>query len=350
MTTCLITGAPGWLANQLIDVLVNRSPDFDVAGGARTGSQIRCLVNPGADAGPIRSIAEDVELCHGDLRSSDAVRQFCHGAEGSTLFHLAGVIHPTSGMKEFFAVNLQGTRVLLEAAEAAGIKRAVVVSSNSPCGFNPDRNHLFDESSPYNPYMGYGRSKMLMEQMVRQVQERGKIETVVIRPPWFYGPHQPARQTLFFRMIRLGKFPIVGDGENLRSLAYVGNICQGLLLAESTPVANGRTYWIADRRPYTMNEIVTTIERLMEKEFGLPVAHKRMHLPACASDVAELVDGALQRLGVYHQKIHVLSEMSRSIACSIARAEQELAYRPAIELEDGMRRALRWCVQMGMDL
>src|SRR3990172_3264537 len=98
------------------------------------------------------------------------------------------------------------------------------------------------------------------------VQQRAeKIETVLVRAPWFYGPNQPPRQTLFFKMIRDGKAPIVGNGENFRSMAYVDNLCQGLILAAITERANGQIYWIADRKPYSMNEITDTIERLLEK-------------------------------------------------------------------------------------
>jgi nucleoside-diphosphate-sugar epimerase len=42
--------------------------------------------------------------------------------------------------------------------------------------------------------------------------------------------------------------------------------------------------------------------------------------------------------------------MNKTIACSIAKAEQELGYRPAVELEDGMRRSLAWCLERGMEL
>jgi nucleoside-diphosphate-sugar epimerase len=183
------------------------------------------------------------------------------------------------------------------------------------------------------------------------VRERAsKIETVIIRAPWFYGPNQPPRQTVFFRMIRDGKAPIVGPGDNLRSMAYVDNLCQGLLLAASHAQANGQVYWIADRRPYSMNEIIDTIERLLETEFGQRCAHKRMRLPGLASEVAWLADKSLQALGIYHQKIHVLSEMNKTIACSVARAERELGYDPTIALEEGMRRSLRWCVENGQSL
>ncbi len=134
------------------------------------------------------------------------------------------------------------------------------------------RDHRFDESSPYNPYMNYGRSKMLMEQAVQAANRSGRLETVIVRPPWFYGPYQPPRQSLFFRMIRDGKAPIVGDGNNLRSMAYVDNLSQGLILAAGTPLAAGQTYWVADERSYTMNEVIDTVERLLETEFDIPCA------------------------------------------------------------------------------
>jgi nucleoside-diphosphate-sugar epimerase len=170
------------------------------------------------------------------------------------------------------------------------------------------------------------------------------MEAVIIRAPWFYGPHQPPRQGLFFEMIRDGKAPIVGDGRNFRSMAYTGNLAQGLILAAITPGAAGQTYWIADEEAYTMNEIIDTIERLLETEFGQTCAHKRMRLPGIASEVALLVDKALQGVGLYHQKIHVLSEMNKSIACTTEKAQKELGYRPTVALEEGMRRSLLWWV------
>ena len=93
-----------------------------------------------------------------------------------------------------------------------------------------------------------------------------------------------------------------------------------------------------------------TVERLMEEEFGLPVAHRRLRLPYLAGQVAQLADGTLQALGFYHQKIHVLSEMNKTIACSIAKAARELGYDPTVELEEGMRRSLAWWLERGIPL
>ncbi len=338
----LVTGGAGWLGSRLVGALINGLPEC-AAWMPRPSPdlRVRCLVLPGEDAALIEELGDRVEIVRGDITRAEDCARLCQGAQGATLYHVAGIIHPQR-RADFYRVNVDGTRNVLEAAIAAGVRRAVVMSSNSPCGTNPHPDHVFDEASPYNPYMHYGRSKMHMEQLVSALQQAGKIESVVIRAPWFYGPNQPPRQSLFFRMIRDGKGPLVGGGGNRRSMAYVDNLCQGLILAASTEAANGRTYWIADERPYAMSEIVDTVERLLETEFGQTCVHKRMRLPGLASEVAFLVDKTLQGLGLYHQKIHVLSEMNKTIACSVEKAKAELGYRPVVGLEEGMRRSLKW--------
>jgi nucleoside-diphosphate-sugar epimerase len=294
--------------------------------------------------------SERIEAVPGDLRDASSLDALCAGAEGGVLFHCAGIVHPLRRTREFREVNVEGTRSVLDAALRAGVRRAVVMSSNSPMGLNPNREHRFDERSPYDPYMGYGRSKMEMEQLVAAIQQDTRIETVVVRAPWFYGPSQPARQTEFFSMIRRGGAPIVGDGENLRSMAYLDNLAQGLLLCARDPAANGETYWIADERPYSMNEIVDTVERLMEQEFGLEVAHRRLRLPGVVSEIARAADWTIQKVGLYQQKVHVLSEMNKHIACSIEKAKRELGYEPRVALEEGMRRSLGWCRDEGITI
>ena len=266
----LLTGATGWLGSRFLEKLYeDRGTDV-----------VRCLVPRGMDPSPLTAISDQVAVSAGDLQDAASLREFCRGAEGATLFHIAGIIHPRF-RREFGQINAEGTRTLLGAARDAGVERVVVMSSNSATGCNPHRDHLFDEASPYNPYMGYGRSKAEMERIVQEAQAAGEIETVIIRSPWFYGPNQPERQTQFFRMIKAGRFPILGDGEQKRSMAYVDNLCQGLLLASKVSEAVGQTYWIADERPYTINEIVDTVEAVLQEDFGIRCTGRRMRLPSC---------------------------------------------------------------------
>jgi nucleoside-diphosphate-sugar epimerase len=340
----LITGAPGWLGSRLVEALVRGVP------GARSplGIQrrVRCLVRPGADVASLASLGE-VEIVEGDLTDAASLEAFAKDAAGATVFHAAGIIHPMHGTREILNVNVQGTANVLAAAVGARARRFVFVSSNSPIGVGATRAQVFDETSPYHPYMTYGRSKQRAEEIVNDASARGAIETVIIRPPWFYGPGQPARQTRFVEMIRRGRVPIVGDGTNVRSVAYVDNICHGLLQVEAVAAAAGQTYWIADRVPQTMNAIVETIERVLVDDFQIPVARKRVRLPNVVSEAAWLCDRALQSMGLYQQEIHVLSEMNKTIACSTAKAEREVGYAPEVELREGWRRSIAWMREQG---
>jgi nucleoside-diphosphate-sugar epimerase len=345
----LVTGFPGWLGNRLMNFLHEPHPDYPATRRQPRFDRVRCLVLPGTPAEAVRGRYPDLEVVEGDIRDPAAVGRLCAGAQGATVFHLAGIIHPRR-IKDLFDINTGGTRHLLAAASAAGVRRIVATSSNSPAGASRDPSTRFDEQSPYHPYMAYGRSKKLMEDDLNAAHASGALETTILRPCWFYGPEQPPRQSQFFQMIRQGKAPIVGDGESRRSMSYVDNTSLGLLLAAAAPEAAGQTYWIADERAYSMNEIVDTVENLLENEFGMEVAHDRMRLPSIASEVALAVDATIQRTGFYEQRIHVLSEMNKTIACTVEKARAELGYQPRVELQEGMRRSIRWCIEAGQEI
>jgi nucleoside-diphosphate-sugar epimerase len=344
----IVTGGSGWLGRRLVRALRSGLEDVPelAAGSARP---VRCLAPAGSDRALITASDPEARCVPGDLTDAASLAPLLADAEGATVFHCAGLIHPRR-VRDFYALNVEGTRSLLDAAAAAGVRRFVHVSSNSPIGCNPDPEHRFDEDSPYHPYMNYGRSKKLAEDLVNAAHARGRMECVIVRPPWFYGPGQPPRQTEFFRMIRDGRMPLVGDGGNRRSMAYTDNIAQGLLLCERTPDAAGRTYWIADRRPYSMIEIVETVADVLEKDFGMTVKRGQIRLPGIVSEVALLADRLIQGVGLYQQKIHVLSEMNKNIACSIERAQRELGYDPKVELREGMRRSVQALLDEGASL
>ncbi len=253
-------------------------------------------------------------------------------------------------MRELSDVNVEGTRCLLAAAEAAGVRRCVVMSSNSPFGANASAEERFDEDAPYAPYMAYGRSKMQVERIAFEANARGRMQTVIARAPWFYGPGQPPRQSEFFRMIRRGVAPLVGGGRNMRSMTYVDELAAGLVRCARVPDAAGRAYWFGDARPYATHEIISTVARVLEDDFGLSCRPQRLRLPGWAADVARVVDRGLQAAGFYEQRVHVLSEMNLHIACNVERAERELGHTPHIGLEEGMRRSIQWCLDAGITL
>lgn len=337
-----VTGATGWLGRRVVRALISGHPEMGAVGAG--GRKVHMLVAPGEACDDLKALG--AEAFAGDLRDAAAMRSFLARSEGATVLHLAGLIHPAGRTRDFMEVNFNGTRNIVEAA--SGARRVVVMSSNSPIGASHNPHEVFDEESPYRPYMGYGRSKEASEKWMRARIAAGTGPALtIVRAPWFYGPEQPARQTLFFSMIKDGKFPLMGRGENRRSLGYVDSLAYGILLAAGAEIAAGRIYWLADERPYPMHEIIDTVRAVLRDDFGFKVKPDTIHAPAVISDLARMADGALQALGLYHQKIHVLSEMNLTIACSIERAKKELGYWPLTDLREGMRRSIAWVLDHG---
>lgn len=336
--TTVVTGAAGWLGRALVHRLL--------ADPARTSLVVNVL-SP-ADAELLPDDPKISRIHVGDLSADGVAKDLLDDTSAETdVVHTAGIIHPTK-VDEFYRVNTRGTTNMVTAARASGVRRFVHVSSNSPFGTNPHPADRFRADEPYHPYLGYGRSKMQAEQAVFAAVGLG-LDATIVRPPWFYGPFQPPRQTTFFRMVRTGKFPVVAGGHQQRSMVYVDNLVDGVLAAELAPLARGKGYWIADARPYAVSEIVDTVKRALTDE-GFTVKPGALRLPAIASRVAEAADRLIQRTGRYQQQLHVLGEMGHSIACDISASRTELGYEPAVELYDGMRTSIRWCVENGLEL
>ena len=340
MQNFFITGANGWLGRKLVEYLLEQKNHLNVAP---QNINVFCLATD--DASVLKQIG--VNIFFGDIREVESVQNFLKQSAGAVVIHLSGIIHPKIRTSDFFDVNYLGAKHVVESCAKFGAKKLVLMSSNSPLGCNKSNQDedIFTEDSPFNPYMKYGQSKFLMEQFAQEFMRHNHTPKItIIRAPWFYGPYQPQRQTTFFEMIRDGKFPIVGAGNNKRSMVYTENLAQGIVLAALKEKADGQTYWIADSAPYTMKEIVLIVREVMEKEFNIKCKNTSIKLPSIISDLAFIADSILQKSGLYQQKIHVLSEMNKNIFCSIKKAQDDLGYSPQFILYGGMKESIGWCI------
>src|SRR4051812_29523030 len=108
----IVTGATGWLGRRLVAALLEGDP----------GRPGRCLVHGAAATLPAGAVAHP-----GDLTDRRAAAELLRGGGGATVFHCAGVIHPRR-VRELHAVNVEGTGRLVEAAQAAGVRRFIHLS------------------------------------------------------------------------------------------------------------------------------------------------------------------------------------------------------------------------------
>lgn len=341
----IVTGAGGWFGRAFLDAVAAPRPEHGPVGRA---GEVRVLVGSAAEVEPVLAALPRAVVHVGDIADQRILAALLDGAEGASLVHAAGVIHPRR-VADFEAVNVLGTDRLLTAAVSAQVRRVVHISSNSAVGVNATRHDTFRQHEPYRPYLGYGESKMRAEQLVEQARLRHGLSTVVLRPPWFHGPFAPPRQTRFLSLVAAGRFPVLGDGGQRRSMVHVDNLVQAVALAERVPGADGGTFWVADAETPTMRTIVATVQRVLVDQ-GYRVSGRTVRAPALVGRVAEGVDRALQRRGRYLQEVHVLGEMDKTIACDISATRIVLGYDPRVGLEDGLHSTVRWYADQGVQL
>ena len=341
MKNILITGASGWLGINLINTFLRGIDLYPETHNLSENTSINVFI-PRSEYEKIFSLFGDkIKYYYGDITKKEDCKNFLSNFKDGTIFHLVGIIHPKK-ISDLYKINFQGTKNICESAIDVGLEKIIVLSSNSPFGLNKDQVSPFDHNSSYKPYFNYGRSKMLMEKFIKEIEEKKLINTVLVRAMWFYGPYQPDRQNLFFQMINKGKVPLVGSGNNLRSMSNTENLSYGLILAYLKEEANGNSYWIADKRPYSQLEIINTVRSVLLKEFSIESINKNIKLPGIFSDIAYITDMIIQKTGFYNSKIHVLSELSKNIFCSIKKTEDDLGYNPKIDLKIGLKRNFDW--------
>lgn len=331
----VVAGAGGWLGRALA---------VELAGAPEP---VRLAVLDNAERTQVETLAPGAAIVTGNLVDKSPFEALMEGTEGADLIHAASVIHPADPA-DFERVNVELTRRLVVAARTAGVRRVVYVSSNSPFGFNPGPSDLFHSNDAYSPWLGYGLSKMQAELAVKELTGTG-TDFVIIRPPWFYGPFQPERQSEFFRTVRKGMFPMVGDGRNRRSMVAVDSLARGIRQAQLSLAASGNSYWLADAQPYEFRRIVETVQQALELE-GLTSSGRIPRLPHAVSSIARFADRQLQERGRYSQAVHVMGELDMNIACSPADAVRDFGFEPATDLLDGMRRSIAWALANGAEL
>jgi len=310
----LITGAPGWLGNRLVEIM--REQDFD----------IRCLVLKGMNHDHLDKVG--AEIVYGNVLDFDSLLQATKGID--KVIHAVGVIHPKKA-KDFYNLNTSGTKNMLEASFQNKVKKFLYISSNSAQGYNIDKKKPMTEVGPDKPYTDYGKSKWKAEQIVTQYQKDGKLQTVIIRPCWFYGPGPGPIMVELINYIKKGNPPIFGNGNNLRTMSYIDNTAEGIIQAINSENTNGQIYWLGDEKPYKLIEVYNEIAKNLGVEF------KPKHIPWIVCQIAEKIDQFTGKLGQYHKHLHVCGETGHYIWCDTTKAQKDFGYDPKISLQEGIK-------------
>lgn len=160
--------------------------------------------------------------------------------------HLAARVHvmrdDAAGALQFRRINTEGTLRLARAAEAAGVKRFVFVSSIKVNGEATTGRPFCADDEPH-PSDAYARSKLLAE---RGLLEMDGIETVIIRPPLVYGAGAKGNLARLCRLARSGWPVPLGGIVNRRDLVGVDNLASLIECCVWHPKAAGQVFLVSD--------------------------------------------------------------------------------------------------------
>lgn len=319
-----VTGGTGCLGRPLVERLIV------------DGAYPKLLTLPND---PSRTyLDKKIEFIVGDLNTPQALDLLARDCD--IVFHLAGKVHSVPGTKEeeqeFYQVNVEGTRNLLEAAKKNKVKRVVFYSTVGVYGKDADFHG--DELSPCQPGSVYAKSKYLAEQLVLNSSNGGGPEGVVLRFPVVYGPLDRGNVAKLIKAIQSRLFFYFGDGNCLRSTISSRNAAEAATRAAVEPEAANEVFCVTDGRDYTMNGLVDSICR------ALGIRRRPYHVPVLLADLAGKFGDLLRKWA--HVSFPIDSDrvgkLSRPLTFSCDKAKEILGYAPVETLEEGIKKEVEW--------
>ncbi len=269
-----------------------------------------------------RGDVRDVRLLHRLLEGMDAV------------VHAAAAL-PLWKPQEIFSVNVDGTRMVLEAARQRSVPRVVYISSTAVYGV--PKKHPIEESDPLVGVGPYGVSKIEAERICERYRAMGQHVTI-IRPKTFIGTHRLGVFQILFDWVHNGnRIPIIGSGNNRYQLLEVEDLVDAVILALTGPAAAANdTFNVGAKR-------FDTVKRDVQALCDFAGNGARV-LPT----PAWLVKGALrlfEALGLSPLYAWVYATADKDSFVSTEKIERALGWQPRYSNAEALIRSYRWYLE-----
>jgi len=307
-------------------------PLFLVTGA--TGFVGRALCRRLAPIGRIRALSrreregEWVEHFAADLGSDEPLDGATAGVD--CVFHLAGLthdIHTAADANAYERVNVTGTRRLVDSALRAGVQRLVFLSSVKALG-EGDESGLAEDDPP-RPASPYGATKLAAEGVVLA---SGVAHCAVVRSALVYGPGVGGNLERMIRAIDRGVFPPLPERGNRRAMIHVEDLVTMLILAAERPAANGVTYLVTDRIPYSTRRMYEWICAALGRRVP------RWHIPwpvlIALGRIGDAAGHVLGRAAPFDSS--ALDKLLGSAWYEWTRAERDLGFEPKQRFRDAL--------------
>lgn len=205
-------------------------------------------------------------VINGDVRNIDSLGAALSGA--SALINLAAEHKDNVTPKSLYdQVNVEGARNICAIARKNNINKIIFTSSVAVYGFAPPRTNELGILSPFNDY---GRTKLAAEQIFTdwQLEDSDNRTLVIVRPTVVFGERNRGNVYNLLKQIVSGRFVMIGDGLNQKSMAYVENVAA--FLEFCLKINSGlHVYNYIDKPDFTMNQLVSHVNKLLGRSGDL---------------------------------------------------------------------------------
>lgn len=241
-----IIGGSGFVGTNLCQLLASKQQDFEIID-LRMSNQFpnKCKI--------------------ADVRDVETLR---NTITGDVVVNLAAVHRDdVRDIQEYKRTNVDGAENVALVCSEKGIRKIVFTSTVAVYGFaKPNTN----EGGEINPFNEYGRTKFEAEEKLRTWLKNGPNSLIIVRPTVIFGEGNRGNVYNLFQQIASNKFVMVGNGENKKSMAYIGNIVAFLDVCIMTSQRYG-LYNYVDTPDLTMNELVSKIRRILKGKDGVGI-------------------------------------------------------------------------------
>jgi nucleoside-diphosphate-sugar epimerase len=314
--TAFVTGGSGFIGGKLIERLV------------ASGENVRALSRSDSSAARVAELG--AEAVRGEIGDVEALTAAAAGCE--VAYHAAAKVEDSGPWEEFLRDNVEGTRNVVEACEAAGVRRLLHVSTEAVLIAGEPLVHV-DETAPRrtDSKAPYPRSKAMAEEVV--LSPGGSTERVVLRPRFVWGKGDTSLLPGIVGMVKAGRFAWIGGGRHRTDTTHVDNVVEGLLLA----ARNGRDreiYFVTDGEPVVFREFLSA---LIESQ-GVEVPTRSMPTPIAAAiaAVGETAWKFLPLPGAPPLTRFAFWVSSQECTIDISKARGALGYEPVRSRADGL--------------
>lgn len=311
----LVTGGAGFIGSNLVEKLIEDNHEvvvIDNFNDTYDPNQKRDNINEFL-------LNKKIKLYEIDLRNkNDVEKVFKKEKYFNFVFHLAGVggVRPSQLNPIFYyEENVISTINLAEVMKKYNCNNLIYYSSSSVYG-NIDKNKFSEDDSTDTPISVYAATKKSSEVLLYNYFINYDFSIAILRPFTVFGPRQRPDLAIYLftkKIINNEEITIYGDGSMLRDFTYVSDIVDATIKA-SDYIKNNKVYEIfnvASSNPKTINEMVTTIEKVLNQKAKIKYEDKP------------------------------IGDVNKTYG-NITKAKKLLNWKPTVSFEDGIRNFIDW--------